>query len=163
MAREIGPFFLNQGIKLDILTIVVLGLMVGVAGHLLNKKQKKLTITLEALTEANEAYKKLLSQKKSSEILVGLVTEQLAPLMKEFEYNTRDARFIGNPIDYVVFAENEIAIVEVKSQNSQLTAKQRKIRDLVKSGKVVWKEIRIAGKEPKQKSEDTDNNGLHKI
>ena len=147
---------------MEIYIIICLLLLLGIASFSRHKNGKKLAITLEALSEANGAYKKLLSQKKSSEVLVGLVTEQLAPLMKEFEYDTREARFIGNPIDYVVFAENEIAIIEVKSQNSQLTAKQRKIRDLVKSGKVVWKEIRITGKNAKQESEDT-NNGLHKI
>jgi len=34
-------------------------------------------------------------------------------------------RFIGSPIDYVVFAEDEITFFKIKSGAAQLTPKQR--------------------------------------
>jgi predicted Holliday junction resolvase-like endonuclease len=35
--------------------------------------------------------------------LKGRIGEQLAPLLVEFAYAPADARFLGNPIDYVIF------------------------------------------------------------
>jgi len=91
-------------------------------------------------------YNKLLSQKKSSEILLGHTAEKLAPLTKAFDnYNIRDTTFIGMPIDYICFGEDEITFLEVKSGNSQLTTKQKKIKKLVQDKKIKWDTVRISG------------------
>ena len=50
---------------------------------------------------------------------------------------------MGQPIDYISFGDDEITFIEVKSGNSQLSQKQRHIRDLVKAKLVSWKEVRI--------------------
>ena len=34
-------------------------------------------------------------------VLKGRIGEQMAPLLPSFDYNPSDARFIGNPIDYL--------------------------------------------------------------
>jgi hypothetical protein len=52
-------------------------------------------------------------------------------------------RFIGSPVDGVQFEEDKLVIVEFKTGDSRLTTKQRKIRDLVKKGKVCFEEITI--------------------
>src|SRR2546423_4428780 len=39
----------------------------------------------------------------SRSTLKGQIGEQLAPLLPGFEYAAADARFLGDPIDYVVF------------------------------------------------------------
>lgn len=87
--------------------------------------------------------KKVLSQKKSSEVITGQIAEKLAPFLSDFKYNPQNATFLGQPIDYLVFEENEIIFVEIKSGNASLSKKQRNIRDLIKNNKVSWKEIRI--------------------
>ncbi|MDI6691383.1 MAG: Holliday junction resolvase-like protein [Candidatus Bathyarchaeota archaeon] len=40
---------------------------------------------------------------KSRAVLKGALAEQLAPIFKIFGYNPSDARFIGDPVDYVIF------------------------------------------------------------
>jgi predicted Holliday junction resolvase-like endonuclease len=87
--------------------------------------------------------KKILSQKKSSEVITGQIAETLAPFLSDFKYNPQNAIFLGQPIDYLVFEKNEIVFVEIKSGNSTLSKKQRNIRDLIKNNKISWKEIRI--------------------
>jgi len=90
-----------------------------------------------------EKYKKLYSQKKQSEVRLGQIAEQIAPFLDHFPYNPKVAQFLGNPIDYVVFEEEEVVFVEVKSGNSRLTKKQRLIKENIENGRVKFKEIRI--------------------
>lgn len=97
----------------------------------------------ESITEEKLKYKKLLSQKKSSEIVLGQVTEKLVPFLDVFPYDPQQATFVGQPIDYIIFGEDEITFVEVKSGNSKLNKRQRAIRNLVNDGKVTWAEISI--------------------
>ena len=86
---------------------------------------------------------------RSQAVVLGRVTEHLAPYLPEFELNPRDARFIGSPIDLIVFnglTEGDlksIVFVEIKSGESQITPKERKIRDIIKEGQVEWRELRI--------------------
>jgi len=89
------------------------------------------------------ALKKLTFQKKSSEIRTGQIAEHFTPLLKDFKYNHKQARFLATPIDFVIFEDDEIIFMEVKTGNSQLTATQRKVRDLIKEKKVKWEVLRI--------------------
>jgi predicted Holliday junction resolvase-like endonuclease len=60
---------------------------------------------------------------------------------------------MGNPIDYIVFdwhrdtetnlTEGMVVFAEVKSAGSSLSTKQRRIRDLVRAGRVEWREVRL--------------------
>lgn len=97
----------------------------------------------ETIRELREKYKKLLSQKKSSEVVTGQIAEQLAPFLKQFPYDPKTVQFLGMPIDYIVFNDDGVTLVEVKSGNARLSKKQRGIRDHVKAGNVFWNEIRI--------------------
>jgi len=68
-------------------------------------------------------------------------------------WRVEDWQFIGAPIDYVVFdwrqdkvenlTDGKVVLLDVKSGKSQLTSKQRRIRDLIKAGRVEWREIRL--------------------
>ena len=67
-----------------------------------------------------------------------------------FPYNPKDVRFLGSPIDLVVFdglAEGRlrrIVFVEVKTGGSGLTSRERFVRDVVQAGEVEWAELRVA-------------------
>jgi predicted Holliday junction resolvase-like endonuclease len=98
------------------------------------------------LESAHANYDSLLHQKKSSEVRVGQLSEQVVSLIDGFDYDSKQMRFIGSPIDYVVFGEDMITFLEVKSGGSQLSAKQRHLRELVNSGKVEWKTVRLTEK-----------------
>ncbi len=113
----------------------------------LKDKEKKLLsefAELETkLAEETEARKKVTSQKKSSEVRLGSIAETLAPFLDQFDFEPENCTFLGKPIDYISFADDEITFIEVKSGNSQLSARQRHIRDQVKAKLVSWKEVRI--------------------
>ena len=95
------------------------------------------------LKHLENTYNILLSQKKSSEVRLGQISEQLAPFLSNFPYDPKKVQFLGNTIDYIYFGEDEVVIIEVKSGNARLSKKQRQIKKLILEGEVKWKEIRI--------------------
>lgn len=86
---------------------------------------------------------------RSRRVLKGQAAEQLAPLAGDFPYLPSDARFLGSPIDYVVFDglsdedELEVVFLEIKTGAAKLSARELKIRDAVKAGRVRWEELRL--------------------
>ncbi len=82
---------------------------------------------------------------QSRAVLGGKFTEQMAPYLPEFKYDPTEARFIGSPIDLIIFPglsrgdPEEIVIMEIKtSKTVQLTPQERKIRQLIEDGMVRW-------------------------
>ena len=89
------------------------------------------------------------SVKKSREILTGQFSEQLAPYMPNFPYSPTECKFLGKPIDFIVFKgldskePVEVIFVEVKSGESKLSTVERKLRDVVRNKKVKWYEYKV--------------------
>lgn len=89
------------------------------------------------------------TREKSRTVLAGLFSEQLSYYLPDFPYRPNEVRFIGNPVDFVVFRgidEKEpldVVFVEVKSGKSTLSAIQRKVRDVIRAGAVSWAEYRV--------------------
>ena len=104
---------------------------------------KSIATVEKNLEEETESRKKTLSQKKSSEVRLGHIAETLAPFLDQFDFDPENCTFLGKPIDYISFDDDAVTLIEIKSGKSQLNAKQRHIRDLVKNNQVNWKEIRI--------------------
>jgi len=81
---------------------------------------------------------------KSRAVLGGKFTEQMVPYLPEFKYDPTEARFLGSPVDLIVFPglaqgkPREIVIMEIKTGSSQLSPLENKIRKLVESGMVRW-------------------------
>ena len=98
------------------------------------------------------------SVEKSRAVIRGQATEHLAPYVME-NVNPKDCRFMGNPIDYVVFDGlsdvtdkvakdiKEIIFVDVKTGKSNLTTVQRRIRDAIKEGRVSFQVVNPDKKE----------------
>lgn len=87
---------------------------------------------------------------KSQSVIIGKVTEHVVPYLPDFAFNPKDARFLGSPVDLIVFdgldrdALEQIVFIEVKSTTSgSLTRRERHIRDAISAGKVRWQEIRL--------------------
>ena len=134
--------------------IVAGGLFIGIT-YLVNKI-KSLKDEIVLLEEKNI---RILSQKKSSEVRLGQISEQLVPFLSVFKFDPKRAHFIGQPIDYVVFEDDAVTFVEVKSGGAQLTSTQKLIKKLIQDGKVRWEEIRVngeTGKEEKNAENVTD-------
>jgi predicted Holliday junction resolvase-like endonuclease len=87
---------------------------------------------------------------RSQAVTAGKVYEQLIPYLPAFPYNPKDVRFLGSPVDLVVFdglAEGvvrRIVFVEVKTGRAGLTVRERCVRDAVQAGEVEWSELRVS-------------------
>jgi len=88
--------------------------------------------------------------KKSKAVITGKITEHIAPYLPEFKYNPKDARFIGSPIDFIVFDgldEGElrrIVFIEVKSGKSTLSRREKLVRDAIEENRVEWEILKYA-------------------
>jgi len=86
---------------------------------------------------------------RSQSVILGKVTEHLIPFHQNFPFNPKEARFIGSPIDMIVFdgIDNEdvvdIYILEIKTGSSSLSKRQRLIRDAVENNRVFWRELNV--------------------
>lgn len=87
--------------------------------------------------------------KRSRSVLSGQFSEQLAPFWPNFPYKATECRFIGKPIDFLVFKGmdekeiKEVIFVEIKSGESTLSTPERRLREVIKEGKVKWEEYRV--------------------
>jgi predicted Holliday junction resolvase-like endonuclease len=89
------------------------------------------------------------ANKRSRAVMRGQATEHLAPIMQT-EWNFKDFRFMGDPIDYLVVDGSsgikdgelnivtEVVLLDIKTGKSQLNKTQRRIRDAVVEGRVVF-------------------------
>jgi predicted Holliday junction resolvase-like endonuclease len=103
-------------------------------------------------TDADLAAARQDSLTRSHAVVSGKVVEHLAPLFPEFGFNPRDARFLGTPIDFVVFdgldeggPVRSIVFVEVKTGRATLSGRERHVRDAVEAGLVEWRILRLSG------------------
>jgi len=115
-------------------------------------RQWQQTEELRWQEEREKAVREAISQSRA--VLGGKFTEQMAPYLPEFKYDPTEARFIGTPIDLIVFPglargdPEEIVIMEIKTGKTiSLTPQQRKIRQLIEDGMVRWELIQRPTKE----------------
>lgn len=86
---------------------------------------------------------------RSRAVLTGQFSEQIAPYLPGFVYNPTECKFIGKPIDFIVFNGldeknvKEIVFVEVKSGKSKLSSTENSVKDAVLNGRVKWAEYRV--------------------
>ena len=134
----------------DVLTFVfaIVAVAFGVLlGFLAGRALTRRAMEFEFVDREREARKD--SVERSRATLSGQFLEKLAPHFPEFPYDPTDVRFLGTPVDYVVFdglAEgevDEIVFLEVKSGKSNLNPAQRRVRDAVEAGAVRWDVYRI--------------------
>jgi predicted Holliday junction resolvase-like endonuclease len=98
---------------------------------------------VEEASHIDSEYKKLLNQKKSSEVRVGKIGENMAPFLEGWPYDPNSFRFLGNPIDGIQFADDKIRFIEIKTGGARLSQGQKKVRELILSGKVSFVSFRI--------------------
>ena len=89
-------------------------------------------------------YHKELHFRKSSEVRLGKIGENLAPFVKCWPWDPNNFRFLGNPVDGIQFNNKEIVFIEIKTGAARLSKSQKKFRDLVKAGKVSFATFRIS-------------------
>jgi predicted Holliday junction resolvase-like endonuclease len=88
------------------------------------------------------------SVRQSHAVISGRVHEQLMPYLPGFPFNPKDVRFLGSPVDLVVFdgldrgALERVVFVEIKTGQAGLSGRERQLREAVREGKVEWIEMR---------------------
>ncbi len=88
--------------------------------------------------------------KRSQAVSAGKAYEQLAPFLPGFEFDSKDARFLGSPVDLIVFDGlsqghvRRVVFVEVKTGQSHLSDRERQVRDVITARSVEWLEVRGA-------------------
>ena len=86
--------------------------------------------------------------KTSKAVIGGQAVEQIAPFFPNFPFNASDCRFVGKPIDFIVFVGSsdklitEVVFVEVKTGKSSLSTQERHLRDAIRDKRVRWEEWR---------------------
>lgn len=136
------------GVIMDLSSILILasllvGIVLGfVAAWRIASYRKELGFQ-KRLLEAREE-----SVRMSRSTLTGKFSEQIAPYLPGFPYDPTEVRFLGSPVDFIVFnglsqrSVKEIIFLEVKSGKAQLSHTERSLRDSVKSARIRWEEYR---------------------
>ena len=122
--------------RLDLLLGIVIGIVVAWLYFLVWKLRYSAAIRENAV-------------QRSLAVTAGKVHEQLVPYLPEFGFNPKDARFLGSPVDLVIFdglAAGEVkrvVFLEVKTGGAPLTTRERQVRDVIEAREVVWAELRL--------------------
>jgi len=120
---------------------IAVGLALGLLGAMVYVLWWKLRYTRAVRADAVQ---------RSLAVTAGKVYEQLVPYLPGFGFNPKDARFLGTPVDLVVFdglsegAVRRIVFVEVKTAGADLSTRERRVRDAVRARQVEWSELRVA-------------------
>jgi predicted Holliday junction resolvase-like endonuclease len=88
--------------------------------------------------------------------LKGKNSEQMAPYLPEFPFAPSDTRFIGSPIDFIVFdgytkakdGKGEtisVVLVEMKKRKGKLTREESLVKRAVEAGRVTWRTVVLGG------------------
>ena len=125
---------------IEIAALLIIFLFLGyLVGKYLTQKRMK-----EKIPEIRED-----AIKQSRAVLSGQFSEQIAPFLPDFPFKPTEARFIGKPIDFVVFKGmdekkiDEVVFVEVKSGQSQLSKVEKTLKSAVENKKVSWHDYQV--------------------
>jgi predicted Holliday junction resolvase-like endonuclease len=133
------PFLTTAG-------IVVLALLIAAALFLMYEIGKIIgeTRATDKFPEAKKA-----AVQRSRSVLSGMFAEQLAPYLPNFPFSPTEAKFIGAPIDFLVFKGmdaqhiEEIIFVEVKSGSARLNHNEHSLKAAIDNKRVRWHEYRV--------------------
>ena len=134
--------------------ILIIGLLLFIllAGYLIGRHvtQKKFEEKIPELRED--------AIKQSRAVLSGQFSEQIAPYFPDFPYKPTEARFIGKPIDFIVFKGmdekkiDEVIFVEVKSGQGQLSKVEKTLKSTIENKQTSWYEYKVPEEVTKSKA-----------
>ena len=146
----------------EILAILLFVVAILLIAYVLYLKRERSVLLREIEVRAEKRFmemKEIFKQEvleKSRAVLKGRISEQIIPFLEQFKYNPSDARFIGSPIDYIIFdgytelkdnrVEKPITVIlaDVKSgKSATLTHEQKKIKEAVEEKRVRWETITL--------------------
>ena len=89
---------------------------------------------------------------RSARTLSGKTLEKLVPFLERFGHDPHDVRWLGDPIDLVIFdgysqnnhkAVEKITFCEIKSGDSKISSAQQRIKEIIQKKKIEWEEFKI--------------------
>jgi len=110
--------------------------------------QKRLKKELKDSEDELKKRRKLATKKAqitTKAVNIGKILEKVLPTMKDFKWTVPDSKFLGDPIDLIVFnglsvnKVKSINFIEVKSGKARLNNHQKAIRDAIEEHKVSYK------------------------
>lgn len=115
--------------------------------------------TSNLLVDEIEKNRVIISQKKSSETRLGQMTEHLVPFLDGFTHDPKDCHFLGMPIDLICFDfdQGKITFIEVKTGNARESERQKKIKNMIKEGRVYYERFRLNEKGVSVKEEKNND------
>lgn len=128
-------------IGVAVLTALVIGYFIGkkISSYQINKlwEEKLPDIRKDAIN-------------RSRANLGGKFTESLSPYFPDFPFSPTEMRWMGGaPVDYIAFEGMDkdiitnIVFVEIKSGKSQLSNREKQIKELIEQKKVSWHMYRV--------------------
>lgn len=96
----------------------------------------RLSSTELVLQDITKKFEEARGKQISERVRLGQVGENFAAFHDQFPYSRQNAKALFQPIDLICFEDDEIIFIDVKTGNSQLSTKQRKIRDNIREGNV---------------------------
>lgn len=134
---------------LEAMAVIVFGLVLLVFYLFFKNREWKIRFNqkIEEFLGEKEASIREDAIKRSARTLSGKTLEKLVPFLEGFPYDPHDIRWLGDPIDLVIFdgyskqEPKQIVICDVKSGEGKLTEGQKKIKELVKDKKIIWEEF----------------------
>ena len=148
---------------MDVLVVALTAIIIILAIFVVFLFRERGLIKREIEIRAEKRFMEMESQlrddvlRRSRASLKGRIAEQMIPFLAEFKYNPADARFIGSPIDYVIFdgytqikdskIDRPITVVlmDIKTGDAALTPEQRKIRQALEQKRIKWETIKLRG------------------
>jgi predicted Holliday junction resolvase-like endonuclease len=143
---------------MEILISLLFGIMIGsaVAYRIAWKTRREYEKQLQILREDHQQALKKARDRSidgSRAVIKGKIAEQFAPILPGFQYLPSDARFIGDPIDYIVFNgytdvkdnggnDLEIVILDIKTGQATLSRTQQAIEKAIHEGRIRFEVIR---------------------
>jgi len=136
-----------------VIILLVYSLYLSREGRLI-KREINLKVEKELLRLKDHLRKETLNRSRA--ILKGEIAEQIVPFLADFKHNPSDARFIGSPIDYVIFdgytdvkdrrIDRPITVIlaDIKTGKiAELTSEQKRIKKAIEQKRVKWETIRL--------------------
>lgn len=135
------------------IVVLIFGLLIGILLCYVYLKER-LAVQFERWkAEFREKIKQEILE-RSRAALKGRIGEQLAPLLPMFKHEPADARFLGSPVDYVVFDgykegnPRSVIFIDVKTgKTATLSKMERKLKLVIDQGKVRWETIHMGALE----------------
>lgn len=135
------------------IVVLIFGLLIGIILCYVYLKER-LAVQFERWkAEFREKIKQEILE-RSRAALKGRIGEQLAPLLPMFKHEPADARFLGSPVDYVVFDgykdgnPRSVTFIDVKTgKTATLSKMERKLKLVIDQGKVRWETIHMGALE----------------